>query len=48
MAEELQISHQDNKNLEFVDVKYIRYVDNFLISVLRSKATMLKILERRT
>jgi hypothetical protein len=36
-ARELQISHQDYKNPEFVEVKYIRYVDNFLIGVLRSK-----------
>jgi hypothetical protein len=42
----LQISHQDYKNLEFVGVKYIRYANNFLMGVLRSKATMLKILER--
>ncbi len=36
------------KNYEFVGVKYIRYADNFLIGVSRSKATMLKILERVT
>jgi hypothetical protein len=48
MARELQISHQDYKNPKFVEVKYIRYADNFLIGVLRSKATMFKILERVT
>jgi hypothetical protein len=46
MARELQINHKYYKNLEFIGVKYIRYADNFLIGVLRSKATMLKILER--
>ncbi len=42
------MNHQDYKNLEFIKVNYIRYADNFMIGVLRSKATMLKILERVT
>jgi hypothetical protein len=48
MSRELQISHQDYKNPEFIEVKYIRYVDNFLIIVLRSKATMFKIMKKVT